>query len=103
MADTAKYVLSSMRRYFELAEVDIRNPFECGPGASGGLDVTEEGDAEEGGSEKSVSESDLMISSGASRTAESMMTSVICCRDGVISVGFHCSSSTSLAEREIRA
>jgi len=72
------------------------------PGGSGGPGVAEVG-VEVTGLDKSISASGLMTNSGESRTAESMMTLVMCCKDGVIWVGFHCSSSTILAEREMRA
>jgi hypothetical protein len=43
-----------------------------------------------------------MISSGGSRTAESMKRSTILCSSGDTSAGVHCSSSTSFADRDIR-
>lgn len=42
--------------------------------------------------------SDFMMRSGGSRTAESTMILVICCRPGVTSVGFQSSSSTNFAD-----
>jgi hypothetical protein len=110
-----------MRRCFEPAAEEGLNPL--GPflmgGGGGGLsfrfplpvsfpfvavvpywDVSLE---EESGLGKSVSASDLMTSSGASRTAESTNTSVMRCNEGETSAGFHCSSSTSFADCVIRA
>jgi hypothetical protein len=46
--------------------------------------------------------SELRVSSVESRIAESMMRFVTCCRNGDTSDGFHCSSSTSLADIDIR-
>ena len=52
---------------------------------------------------RETSVSDLIISSGESRTAESTITSVMRCNEGETSAGFHCSSSTNFADCVIRA
>jgi hypothetical protein len=107
-----------MRKCFEPAAEEGLNPF--GPfltgGGGGGLGLRfslppfvvvvwyrEISLEEESGLGKSVSASDLMTSSGASRTAESTNTSVMRCNEGDTSAGFHCSSSTSFADCVIRA
>jgi hypothetical protein len=56
-----------------------------------------------GGDDREGADADNeMISSGESRTAESTSMSTMLCSSGVTSAGFHCSSSTSFAERDNR-
>ena len=66
------------------------------------LDVVGPGDGKSVVTGVNMVSSDLMIRSGGSRTAESTSRLVMCCKPGVTSVGFQSSSSTSLADFDIR-
>lgn len=73
-----------------------------GEGSAGGTESRTPLTAVEGGESEDEMSTSIM-SSGESRIAESTSISVMCWRCCDTSDGFHCSSSTSLADRDIRS
>lgn len=112
VADTTKYVRSSMRMCFVLAVPTFEAPEPRGATGGGALLGRAGAAAEVGVSPPyagnvvayglKIASSDVITRSGWSRTAESTTIFAMCCRAGVTSAGFHFSSSTSRAEEDTR-